>query len=133
MNKKKQKDELSLDEINRLSRSFNKLIYVSLGGGEPFLRKDISQIAYIFYKNNDARIFQIATNCLQPKQIAEQCELILRKCKRSILKITLSLDGIKKDHDSVRGVKGNFEKFIKTYNLLTKLRKVENQIISLIR
>ena len=66
------KNELTLEEIDKLSKSLNGLIYVSLGGGEPFLRKDINDIAYIFYKNNNARIFQIATNCLQPRQIAEQ-------------------------------------------------------------
>lgn len=123
INKKKLKDELNLKEIDKFSKSLNQLVYVSLGGGEPFLRKDISDIVYIFYKNNHTRIFQIATNCLHPKQIVEQCEKILIGCKKIVLKITLSLDGIGKDHDKIRGVAGNFKKFIQTYNLLYELRR----------
>ncbi|MFH1384197.1 MAG: radical SAM protein [Candidatus Omnitrophota bacterium] len=122
LNRMAQQDELTLDEIEKTSKSFNKLFYVSIGGGEPFMRRDISDIVYVFYKNNNTRMFQIATNCLQSLHTAEQVELILKKCKGAILKITLSLDGIGEDHDYVRGVKGNFEKFLKTYELLNALK-----------
>lgn len=124
MNKNIRKNELTLEEINKLSKSFNKLLYVSLGGGEPFLRNDIDKIVQIFYKNNRTRIFQIATNCLQPKQTEKRVEEILKNCKDAVLKITLSLDGIGEDHDEIRGVKGNFEKFKETYKLLSALRRI---------
>ncbi len=123
MNKNKQKEELTLEEIDKFSKSLKNLIYVSLGGGEPFLRKDISDIVGIFYKNNNTRIFQMATNCLQPEKTKKQVEQKLKKYKKTIVKVTLSLDGIGKDHDSTRGVKGNFEKFKETYILLNELRK----------
>jgi len=123
LNKNKQQKELSLKEINKFSKTLKNLIYVSLGGGEPFLRNDLSDIVDIFYRNNNTNIFQIATNCLQPKQIKKQTEQMLRKYKKAIIKITLSLDGIEKHHDNIRGVKGNFEKFKETYKLLSELRK----------
>lgn len=116
-------EQLSLGEIDKISKSLNRLAYVSLGGGEPFLRKDISDIAYIFYKNNEARIFQIATNSLQPEQTYQQCKKILEQCPGAVLKITLSLDGLYQDHDEIRGVSGIFEKVLENYNLLNDLRK----------
>ncbi len=41
----KRKNELELDEIERVSRSLPNLLSVSLTGGEPYLRPDLPDIA----------------------------------------------------------------------------------------
>ena len=46
------KGELSLDEINKLTKNLGEsLLNVNLTGGEPFARKDIIDIAKIYLKN----------------------------------------------------------------------------------
>lgn len=121
--KQVKKDELSLEEIQKISKSMGYLQYITLGGGEPFLRKDIDEISKIFYDNNKTRIFSIPTNCLTPKLIAERTERMLKKCPDAIFKVSMSIDGVGKLHDYIRGVSGNFERVNETYKLLDGLRK----------
>lgn len=125
-NKTVVKNELTLDEINKMSKKMKVLKYVTLGGGEPFLRNDLDKICEIFYKNNNTRIFSIPTNALSPKRIFTVTELILKKCPESIVRLSLSIDGINEQHDHIRGVKGNFKKVIETYNLIKKFKKKYN-------
>lgn len=121
LNKAKDK-ELSLNEIEKISSSLGNLFWLALGGGEPFLRDDLPDICRIFYKNNKTSVISIPTNGLLPKRIYRMTREILKNCDTRIT-IGLSLDGIKEKHDHIRGVKGNFEKVLKTYNLLSPLRK----------
>ena len=46
------KGELTLDEIEKLTKSFgSSLLNVNLTGGEPFARKDIIDIYILYIKN----------------------------------------------------------------------------------
>ncbi len=116
-------EELSLDEIGKIARNTGRLNYVTLGGGEPFLRADIADICKIFYDNNHTRIFSIPTNCLTPQPIVDRTEAILKKCPGSVVRVSMSIDGIGAVHDFIRGVAGNFDKVIQTYGLLNQLRE----------
>ncbi len=120
--KKVLKDELTIKEIQKISKKYGYIQYLTLGGGEPFLRKDIDEIARVFYKNNKTKVFSIPTNCLTPKLIADKTEKMLKKCPNAIFRVSISIDGIGKLHDFIRGVKGNFKKVEETYNLLENLR-----------
>ncbi|MCB0368711.1 MAG: radical SAM protein [Bdellovibrionales bacterium] len=115
-------DELTLMEIDSISKSFGSIINLAIGGGEPFIRKDIEQICYLFYKNAKARFINIPTNASFPNQISEKVESILKLCPKAQLVIELSLDGIGLDHDSIRQHKGAFEKLKQTSLALNKLK-----------
>ncbi|NTV23536.1 MAG: radical SAM protein, partial [Nanoarchaeota archaeon] len=93
LNKHKPEEELSLEEFEKISKSFDKkLRFLNLSGGEPFLRKDISEMCHHFVKNNPGLVsISIPTNGLLPKKIREETEKICDKCKTSI-SINLSLD-----------------------------------------
>jgi len=86
------------------------------------LREDIADIAKIFYEKNDAQIVTIPTNCLNPEVIEEKVGKLLTNCPNLFLRLCLSLDGVGKLHDDIRGVTGNFQKFEETYKRLVKLR-----------
>lgn len=121
-NLNKDKDrELTLEEIKKFTSGLGQLHTVTLGGGEPFLRKDIVEIIKYFETNNKLKVVAIPTNCLLPDIILNQIEKILNNFSGSV-KIGLSLDGLFQDHDNIRGVKGNFDNFLKTYNGLAKLK-----------
>ena len=48
---------------------------------------------------------------------------ILKKIPPHVqLTVKMSLDGIDKDHDKIRGVKGNFKKLLQTHDILINIR-----------
>lgn len=115
-------DVLSLDEIQEVSRSLGRLLWVALSGGEVFLRDDIVEIAATFHDRNRPRILLFPTNGLLPDAIADRTERILRRCPKSIVVVKLSLDGLNGDHDELRRAPGGFDKALQTYRSLGKLR-----------
>lgn len=119
----KTSEELTLDEIDKISKSFGFLQYVTLTGGEPTLRNDLPEIARIFDKNNKVQFVSIPTNSILVDRIKDMVEKILKTTKHPYLKLCLSLDGIGEDHDEIRGVPGCFEKVVANYNNLAKLKK----------
>ncbi len=113
--------ELTLDEITRISSSMGNLLWLALSGGEIFLRKDLFEIVKVFYDQNKPSIILLPTNGLLPEVIRDRAEKILRHCRKSVVTVKLSLDGPAEVHDSIRGVKGSFEKTMETYRLLGEL------------
>jgi len=99
-----------------------KIVFLSLTGGEPFLRKELPQIAETFCKNNGVRKLSIPTNGSLTKTTVEVVKHILENCKNTSLDISISIDGIEEDNDKIRG-KGSFKKAVATYNELKKLKK----------
>ncbi|MBU2579454.1 radical SAM protein [Candidatus Parcubacteria bacterium] len=114
--------ELTLKEIEKFTKKLGDLHTVTIGGGEPFLRDDLVEIVGCFNRNNNIKMVAIPTNCLSVDKILTKTEEILNRFKGGV-KIGLSLDGIGKDHDKIRGIEGNFEKFLETYRGLSKLKK----------
>jgi MoaA/NifB/PqqE/SkfB family radical SAM enzyme len=122
-NLNKPKKELSLTEIEKISRTMGNFAFLTLTGGEPFLREDIADIATIFHGNNNVSRLSIPTNGLLTEKITNSVKKILKRNKNLDLIVKISLDGIGNDHDQIRGVRGCFKKAIDTYNQLKKLKK----------
>ena len=116
------KDELNLNEIKKVCQNMGDVFILILTGGEPFLRKDLHKIAKLYFEHNSIKNLLIPTNGLLPSQIYATTEKILKTCLGLAFTVNISLDGIGKTHDRIRGVDGAFEKAIQTYNLLKKLR-----------
>jgi len=131
-NSKKRK-ELTLEEIKKISKNKNlKYLYVlTISGGEPFLRNDLDKIIELFYKNTNIAQVNIPTNGTMPDKIVKITKNILEKCPHIHLRVGLSIDGLDKDHDNMRGYPGCFKKLLITYNKLRTLeRTYPNFIIS---
>jgi len=120
-------DEVSLSEIERFTKTIGRLPYITLGGGEPFLRDDLVEICQIFSKNNQVSKIAIPTNCLSTDRIIDSAKKILESCPIK-LKVVLSLDGLEEIHDNIRGIKGTFNKFLETYEKLNQLSKKHPQL-----
>ncbi len=120
----KDTSELTLAEINKISASLGKLLWLAFSGGEIFLRDDIVEITQIFYKKNRPSIILFPTNGLLTKVITEKIETILKNCNKSTIVVKLSLEGSEKLHDSIRGSKGSFKKTMETYNALGNLLEI---------
>ncbi len=113
--------ELSLDEIEKISASCGRLLWLAFSGGEIFLRSDIVDITKIFYERNKPVIILLPTNGLLTDVIREKLEAILQHCIKSSIVVKLSLEGLEDLHDSIRGMKGSFKKTMQTYSALKEL------------
>lgn len=114
--------ELSFDEISCISRNMKPFLWLMIGGGEPFLRKDIADICELFYRNNRVDNITIPTNGADTGNIEKGVRNILDKIGNTYLNINFSLDGIGEMHDEIRGVSGAFNNVIRSYNVVKGLK-----------
>ena len=114
--------ELKIDEIRRLSSKLEDLTWLLISGGEPFLREDLDEIIKVFYEQNNARRVTIPTNAMLTKKIGGDVTSILNQCPKLKLVISLSIDGVKEEHDNIRGTPNNFRYLEQTYQTLVALK-----------
>ena len=119
LNKKQQ--ELTLDEIKKISKSLNKIHYLLISGGEPFLRKDIVEVCEVFINQNNLGGMHLPTNGLIPQKILKKTQELVERNKKLVLHMSLSLEGFEKTNDSLR-CKGSFKKTLKTLSLLNEIK-----------
>jgi MoaA/NifB/PqqE/SkfB family radical SAM enzyme len=122
-NLNKETHEATLEEIDRFSKSLGPFSFLTLTGGEPFLRDDIPEIIKIFHKNNSVSSVSIPTNGFFTERILKTTENILRNNKNVDLAIKISLDGLEEKHDAIRGARGVFSKAVDTYHGLVEFKK----------
>lgn len=116
------RDELTLAEIEKVSRSMGDLLWLLFSGGEIFMRQDLPQIAATFYRNNHPVIITLPTNGFAPNLIIPKTEEILNLCPESAVVVKVSLDGVGEEHDRIRNTPGNFKKAMETWAGLRELR-----------
>lgn len=119
----KKPDEMTLDEIGKIARSLRHPIYLSLTGGEPFLRQDITEICSIFQKENNCKNIGIASNGFLSDKIVGTCKKILDMVALDSLSVQISIDGLESTHNEIRGVKDGFQKAFQTVRMLSDLSK----------
>ena len=100
------KGELTVEEIEKIVTR-NKLIYLSLTGGEAFLREDISDIIQVCMKH--VPMVTMTSNGSMPDKMVQTINQILPKAK-GILDINISLDGNREQHDTFTGIEGSYER-----------------------
>ncbi len=116
-------DDFTLEEYEKTFASLGRAPYwFTFSGGEPTLRKDLPEIVESAYRNCRPGIINIPTNGIQDTIIPARVERVLRAAPESEVIVNLSLDGVGEKHDVVRGVRGNFERAMRTYAGLKALR-----------
>jgi len=119
---KKHSEEMKPEEYDKIFKSIGSSAYwVTMSGGEPFLRKDLVEIIQAIYNRSKPKIINIPTNGLLCERIPEKVKEIAQSCPKSTLVINLSIDAIGKKDDDIRGIEGAYDKAIKTYESLKKL------------
>ena len=125
---KKKADNLNLSEYEEIFRKIGKSPYwITISGGEPFLREDLAEICQIIYKHSKPKIINIPSNGLMTKTIVNVVQKIAESCPQSQIIINLSVDEIGKKHDEIRGVPGNYKNVMRTFE---RLKKIPQQNLS---
>lgn len=119
--------DLTLDEVKRIFSTMKPIYFFNMSGGEPFLRKDLPEIVELACKFLKPRVVHTPTNAILTERIIKDTETIINKVRKydPTVPVTVkpSIDGVGELHDEIRGVKGNFEKLLKTIEGLKELEE----------
>lgn len=111
------KETLPLKVYERLFQENENLFWVSLTGGEPFLRHDIDQIAALADQYcPDLKFLSIPTDGYRTGIILEKAKAMQKM--NFDLNLTISLDGPREINDAIRGKEGAYDAALKTYKIL---------------
>jgi len=115
-NPSKVEEELTLKDLEKFfleNKDFlADLKHIGIAGGEPFLRPDLVEVVRLIREKLPKVSVGLQTNGLLPEVIEKN----LKEIKKFYPEITLavSLDGIGKTHDKIRGIKGAYQKVLQT-------------------
>ena len=116
------KNELTTEEIEKITRQLpGSLTNVNFTGGEPFLRKDIGEIASAYFANSAVQSIFITSNGYFTERTKNFCLDILGKFPDKEIFIGLSIDDFPENHDKIRKVKGLFSNCMDTFTMLKEL------------
>ena len=126
------KGELTLNEIDKLTKNLGKsLLNVNLTGGEPFARKDITEVAKLYMKNTTIQSIYVTTNASLQDRVENFAKTITDLDKRIELTFQISIDDLPEEHDRVRKIKNLFSSCIDTYQRLLKMDDRINPVVSI--
>lgn len=127
----KQDEELEISpeqlKIALKNPLFSDIKHVGVTGGEPTLRNDLPQIyETIIQAIPNISGLSIISNAIESDDVIQKITEIKLICDRYNVPFSamISIDGVGKAHDQVRGIKGNFENSIKVFNYLEKELKI---------
>ncbi|MEM1153176.1 MAG: polysaccharide pyruvyl transferase family protein [Pseudomonadota bacterium] len=101
---------------------FSDVTSVGVNGGEPTLRKDLSELVDVLYRTLPRlNTISLITNALVSKRVIAAVEALAEVVKRhdGHLDVMVSLDGVGEIHDTVRGREGNFKNAEKVLDFLS--------------
>lgn len=106
----KQQDEIAVKDIEKLPSG---LRFVNVTGGEPFIRQDIAEIIEVLRTKTNRVV--ISTNGFFTDRIVGLCE------KYPDLGIRLSIEGLPKTNDAIRGIPNGFDRGLRTLLTLRRM------------
>lgn len=115
-------DSLTFNEIDNISQSIKKLLFLSITGGEAFMRDDITDIVNLFTKKNKVFRYQIPTSGFDTETITSASIKMLSENRHIPFRVDVSLDGTEKTHDKIRNRKGTFQNAVLTIKELNKIK-----------
>lgn len=121
------KEDLTIDEIDRIYAGIGPLYFFNISGGEPFLRDDLPQIVKMALKHLNPAIVHTPTNAILSEKIRDKTveilEIINKHNPNVPFTVKPSIDGVGEKHDAIRGVTGNFKRLLRTIELLKEVEK----------
>ena len=114
--------EMSLEEIERVSRSLGSIDRLWLSGGEPLLRKDLVEICRIFHRNNHLKRIFLPSNGSLPDRMAETIEALTDLTPTVDVSVMFSLEGLQETHDRIHARPGAFDSVVASVRALQRLR-----------
>jgi MoaA/NifB/PqqE/SkfB family radical SAM enzyme len=107
-------DDLTFDQIRRISETAPPFQKLWISGGEPFMREELAEVIGLFAKNNGIKNVNLPTNGLLPDKIFAKVDRMLELAPDVSIDLNFSFDGLANTHDAIRGVPNNFKRSLET-------------------
>ena len=104
------KDDLTKEELFKLSESLGHVENLNLSGGEPFLRKEFGEICRKFITQNGVKQIYVPTNGYYKDRTIAAITEVLKEPSLDLFVAEISLDGMPEFHDNFRVAKNAFAK-----------------------
>jgi MoaA/NifB/PqqE/SkfB family radical SAM enzyme len=129
-------DDLTFDQIAKLSATAPRFRKLWISGGEPMLRDELAEIVELFVRRNGARNLNLPTNGLLPARTFRTIDTLLRRCPELSIDLNFSFDGLANTHDAIRGVPNNFRKSLEcveeAHRRYHGVRRLRRNVVSVI-
>lgn len=122
------RDDLSKDEIFRLSDSLGPIENLNLSGGEPFIRPEFAEICAKFVRTNGVKQIYCPTNGWFTEKTIRQLRQLFEEDALELFAIELSLDGMPEFHNKFRVNPRSFQKAMETYDALAAYQAEEPRL-----
>ncbi|MDX2154637.1 MAG: radical SAM protein [Bryobacteraceae bacterium] len=130
------RDDLTFDQIRRVSETAPPFEKLWLSGGEPFLREELADVVALFARNNGVRNVNLPTNGLLPEKIFRAVDRMLELAPDVSIDLNFSLDGLANTHDAIRGVPNNFARTLATIEAAEEryrgIRRLRRNVLTVI-
>ncbi len=113
--------ELSLETLNQVTREIGPVLWYSLAGGEPFIRKDLKDLIGIVQKNCRPKVLSFPTNGWYVERTFQTTLRVLQNLHGANLILFFSLDGPQDIHDRIRGK----DSFVRVRQTMSRLRPLQ--------
>jgi radical SAM protein with 4Fe4S-binding SPASM domain len=122
-----QPDELTTDEALDLAAQMGDLgmTYVTLSGGEPFVRPDWDRIAA---KLRDSKV---VPNVISNGWFIDE-SLVQRARDAGVSNIAVSIDGLEENHDRLR-MRGSFQRILRALDVMKRMGMPSSVVTSLMK
>ena len=110
--------EVAVEEFGKFLQ-VNRLLWVALTGGEPFLRKDMSNL--LEEALTHCSLVSVTTNGFDWAKLTQDVGLGLSRSRDSLLAVNVSFEGPQDIHDMVTGTEGSYRRALSTLKALRAL------------
>ncbi len=118
--------EMTPGEVQRLMRGMPGLVWLDLTGGEPFLRRDIREVfEAVLNATPSLAVLHFPTSGWFPGRAVGCARLVRSRRPEVDLIVTVSLDGPRALHDTLRGRRGSYARAVETWRGLRDIPGVE--------
>lgn len=95
---------------------FSEVRAVGLNGGEPTLYRQVDDLLTSLFVLKKLNRLHVISNGMLTNRLVEMMSIIKNRCKEQGIKVylTISLDGVGKIHNQVRGIRNVFERTLNT-------------------
>lgn len=115
------RNELTVPEIEQITKTLGPCLQnVNLTGGEPFARKEITEIAQAYLRNTQVRSIFITSNGSLPQRIDAFLSTLTAEFPDRQLIFSFSIDAFPEEHARIRKISGLFEKTMESYAVVGK-------------
>jgi MoaA/NifB/PqqE/SkfB family radical SAM enzyme len=122
--KPRKKLQMTTEQLTRISETLGgQLPILIIAGGEPFTRKDLPEVVRAFYENNRLESVYLMSNGGIQQRIIPDVQRILDECPNLNVTVALGIDGLKEDHEKIRGKVGSWDKAVGTARMLQDIQR----------